>query len=328
VKKCAKEVKMFSHILVPLDGSSLAECVLPHLAGISAAEKAHFTLLHVLEAQPAALHAIDMLDWSLQKREARIYLDSVAARLSREAASIETLILEGPAADCVIDYARTHQVDLIALSSHGRSGLSGWNLSSVVQKIILRSYRSILLIPAYRGGGSEELLVRYQRIFVGLDSSTRAEYIIPFAVSLARFHKATLVLGMIIRKPEMIQRLPLSEDDIALTEHISERNLRVGQHYLDQLRSQISIEGAEPEARLLIHENVASALHDLVAQENADLVMLVAHGHSGDDRWPYGGVATSFIAYGRTPLIIVQDLSAADIRRTEAELAAREKKGH
>jgi nucleotide-binding universal stress UspA family protein len=319
---------MISHILAPLDGSALAECVLPHVAAISAAEKSRVTLLYVLEPDRGPGHAIDMLDWNLQKREAKAYLDAIAARLEKETASISTAILEGTPAESVIDYSRDHDVDLIALSSHGRSGLSGWNVSSVVQKIILRSYRSTLLVPAYRAAAGEGTLLRYQRIFVGLDSSTRAEYMLPFAVGLAQFHKAKLLVGMVVRRPEMIQRLPLTEEESSLVEQVDERNRQVGERYLDQLHSQITLQGVEVETRLLIHDNVTSALHDLVAHENADLVLLVAHGQSGEDRWPYGSIATSFIAYGSTPLVIIQDLSGDEIKRTEAELAARETKGH
>jgi nucleotide-binding universal stress UspA family protein len=133
---------------------------------------------------------------------------------------------------------------------------------------------------------------------------------------------------MVIRKPEMIQRLPLSEDEAALVEQVSERNRQVGEHYLKQLQTQVAMHGVELETHLLIHDNVMTALHDLVAEENADLVLLVAHGHSGEDRWPYGAIATSFIAYGSTPTIILQDLPKDQIRETEAELAAREIKGH
>ena len=56
--------------------------------------------------------------------------------------------------------------------------------------------------------------------------------------------------------------------------------------------------------------------------------MLVAHGYSGEGRWPYGSIATSFIAYGTTSLMIMQDLPANEIKKTMAEIAAHESKGH
>ena len=70
------------------------------------------------------------------------------------------------------------------------------------------------------------------------------------------------------------------------------------------------------------------SLHELVEREKADLVVLSGHGYSGRMEWPYGGVANSFVQYGTTPLLIVQDLSPEEIELTEAEAAIREIKGH
>jgi nucleotide-binding universal stress UspA family protein len=63
-------------------------------------------------------------------------------------------------------------------------------------------------------------------------------------------------------------------------------------------------------------------------EEPVDLVVLSAHGYSGSAEWPYGSVALNFIAYGTTPLLIVQDLVESEARRSKAEAAAAESKGH
>jgi hypothetical protein len=60
-------------------------------------------------------------------------------------------------------------------------------------------------------------------------------------------------------------------------------------------------------------------LHDLVEREGADLVILSAHGYSGNTKWPYGSVVTNFIAYGTTPLLIVQDAPAESSRSARAQ---------
>jgi hypothetical protein len=79
---------------------------------------------------------------------------------------------------------------------------------------------------------------------------------------------------------------------------------------------------------LLVSENSAASLHDLVEQESVDMVMLSAHGYSGGIKWPYGSMVINFIGYGTTPLLIVQDLSPDEVERTKAEMYAREYKGH
>ena len=164
---------MISHILVPLDGSALAECVLPHVLAIASSVNTRVTLLHVLEPPHAKgeEQTIDPLEWHLKKREARIYLDGIARRLQETGRKVENVILEGLPADCVIDFANNNDVQLIILSTHGRSGLSGWNVSSVVQKIILRSFKSTLLVRAYKNPNPKFTAIRYNRLFVGLDCS-------------------------------------------------------------------------------------------------------------------------------------------------------------
>lgn len=321
---------MMNHILVPLDGSALAECVLPHVLAIGRAFDARLTLLHVLEPPrtTGSEQAVDPLEWHLKKQEAEEYLEGIAAQLRGKNLKVKEVILEGLSAEYIIDFSNNNDVDLIALSTHGRSGLSGWNVSSVVQKIILRSFKSTLLIRAYKSTSLGLTDIQYSRLFVGLDYSTRAEYILPVAISLAKHYKAQLILGTVIRQPEILHRFPLSEEDESLAKHIAERNYNAASHYFEQLRSQISMQGIDIETRLMVSDNVMAALHDMVEQENADMVMLVAHGQSDESRWPYGSIATSFIAYGTTSLMILQDLSSDEIKRTQAEMAAREIKGH
>ena len=321
---------MISHILIPLDGSALAECVLPHALTMARSTNANVTLLHVLELPHAITdkQAVDPLEWHLRKQKAEEYLNNISTKLRHNNLKVEDVIMEGPPAECVIDFANNNDVDLIALSSHGRSGLSRWNVSSVVQKIIVRSSKSLLLIRAYMSSGTELEVVRYERLFVGLDFSTRAEYILPVAINLAEFHKAELILGMVISKPELLHRFPLSAEEEILITRLTDLNYRAASHYFDQLQSRLSLQGVNLQTRLIVSDNATAALHDMVKQENADLVMLVAHGHSGDRRWPYGSAATSFIAYGTTPLMIMQDLSGDEIKRSQAEIIAREVKGH
>lgn len=321
---------MIDHILVPLDGSALAERVLPHVLSIALGTDPQITLLHVLEFTHTNMDnpPVDPLEWHLKKQEAEKYLEKIASQLRGKGLRVKHVITEGSPAEHVIDFANSNEVDLIALSSHGRGGLSGWNLSSVVQKIILRSFKSILLIRAYMNAGEDLVEVHYKRLFVGLDFSSRAEYILPMAISLAQFHHAELVLGTVIHKAEMLHRFPLSSEEEDLITRISEHNYRAVSHYFDQLQSRLSLQGIELQTRLAVSDNVMADLHDMVEQENADLVMLVAHGHSGGGRWPYGSIATSFITYGTAPLMIMQDLSTEEVKRTQAEIAAREIKGH
>jgi nucleotide-binding universal stress UspA family protein len=322
---------MINHILVPLDGSALAECVLPHVKAIAPVTNARITLLRVL--QPAQngrdTPVVDPVEWHLQKQNAEKYMERVVGRLNESGIlGVESIILEGNPAGVVIDFARSNNVDLIVLSTHGRSGLSGWNVSGVVQKILLRSYKSTLLVRAYLPPTTQTTKIRYKRLFVGMDCSPRSEFVLPFAINLAQFHKSQLILETVIEKPRLINRMPVSEETAELVTQFVEKNFQAASHYFKQLLAQFSTKELKIKTHISIGENAIAVLHDMAEEANADLVLLVAHGETGERRWPYGSVTTSFIAYGNTSLLIMQDLSDTEIHPTRAEQAVRESKGH
>ena len=325
------EATLINHILVPLDGSTLAECVLPHVIALAPVTNARVTLLHVLQ-QPqngGGNPAVDPVEWHLQKQNSEKYLEQIVNRFHEsDILGVESVILEGNPANSVIDFAQNNNVDLIALSTHGSSGLSGWNVSSVVQKILLRAYKSILLVRAYLPPSTGITKIRYKRLFLGMDCSPRSEVVLPYAIGLAQFHNSQIILECAIERPQIINRFPLSEDDTQLINKLVERNYDSASRYFQQLVTQFSMKDLQLKTHVSIGDSAVAVLHDVADEANADLVMLAAHGYSGERRWPYGSVTTSFIAYGNTSLMIMQDLSATEIHPTRAEMAVREGKGH
>jgi nucleotide-binding universal stress UspA family protein len=323
---------MINHILVPLDGSTLAECVLPHVIAIAPVTNARVTLLHVmhpLQNVQARGGAVDPIEWHLQKQNSEKYLDQIVSQLNQSGIlGVDRVILEGGPANSVVEFASHNNVDLIVLSTHGQSGLSGWNVSSVVQKILLRSYKSILLIRAYLPSSGGMTRVRYKRLFIGMDCSARSEFVLPFAISLAQAHKSQVILETVIEKPKSINRFPLSDEDTNLVNKFVERNYEAATRYLKQLVTQFSMKDLKLKAHVSTGDSAITVLHDMAEESNADLVMLVAHGYTGERRWPYGSVTTSFIAYGNSSLMIMQDLPKSEIHPTRAEMAVREGKGH
>lgn len=318
---------MFNHILVPLDGSNLAECVLPHVKIMADAMGSRVTLLHSLERpnQSTDLYPVNPLDWHMRRAEAKLYLEKIAEKLGEALSDVNSVLLEGSAAENVIEYAHNNGVDFMILSSHGRSGLSGWTINSVVQKIILRSYTSILIVRAY---GAQNLVSGYNRIMVALDCSSRAETAVPMGIMLAGAQNAELLLAHVLKAPEMPGKLPPSAEDVKLSEQLLERNQAVAKEYLEQLTAQLSSESIVPATRLTAGNNVAATLENLVKSEKVELVILSAHGYEGDTSWPYGSVAVNFIAYGSTPLLVMQDIPFSRAARTRAEKAAGESAGH
>ena len=297
---------MLEKILLPLDGSTLAESALPHALSLAAAAGGSLILAHVLEQtqQPGQRGPVDPVGWHLRKAEAQSYLENVLNRVIEAGGRGEVVVLEGTAADRIIAYAQDQQVDLIVLSSHGQSGLSDWNVSSVVQKILLRAYTSVLLVRAYQTNPVEVSGLRYSRILVPLDGSQRAENMFPMLNTVLQ-REGTALLVHVVTQPEMPRRAPLSAEERQLADRLVARNQEEATRYLAHVKSYL---GGHVETRVLVGESVIATLHDLAEREGVDLVLLSAHGYTGSPRHPYGSVGTSFIAYGNTPLLIVQDL--------------------
>lgn len=317
---------MFNRILLPLDRSTLAECVLPHAIAIARAFESQVTLLHVMDTPREARwrRAIDPLNWQIRKAEATAYLQKVEVRMQTAGLLTETHILEGFAAEQVIGFSDTHASQLIILSSHGQSGLSEWGASSVVQKIAQRTRTSVMIVRAAKPVAPDGTGLHYQRILVPLDGTQRAEYILPAAATLARAHDSQIVLVHLVEQPALPRRMPPSREDVELADQLVARNQVEATAYLDQLQARIA---GKVEARVLVSDHFAATLHALVEQELTDLVLLSAHGVSSQIRGAYGDVASNLIAYGTTPLIIMQEGSQTAITPTASEVANDESKG-
>lgn len=312
---------MFKKILVPLDGSTLAECILPHVVALLHRNEAEVILLQVLEQNipPDQVRPIDPLSWRFRQTEAKTYLEDVSQRLqeAKQSGAIETILLEGQAPERIVELAHERTVDLIALSSHGRSGLSGWNVSSVVQKIILQAYTSVFLARAYQPNPPELVDLRYRRIMAPLDGSQRAECVLPLLAALSQEHQAEIVLSHVVVYPEMPRRIPLIPEERELSQRLVEFNREEATRYFEQLKSRLP---GSVQTRVVLSDNVIATLHNLVEDEMIDLVVLSAHGYSALRKYPYGSVSTSFIAYGATPLLIIQDLAPQEMELSPAEV--------
>lgn len=313
---------MFTHLLVPLDGSPLAACALPHAIAFVRAFGAKVTLVRVL-AVPSSGAPTDSFDWQLHKAEAEAYLDGIAQALQVAGIFPETVVLEGQPAHLIVNYVQRNQIDLVILSSHGESGLTGWNIGSVAQKILLRAHVSCLLIRAYQPLQTERTDLRYHRLLVPLDGSLRAECALPVATTLAQYYQSALSLAHVVRQPDLPHYLPLTPEEQTLAEELLQRNRSAVFQHLEQLRAQWP---AVTEIHLLTNSAVAATLDALTVHAQVDLVILSAHGYSGGSQWPYGSVTTNFIVYGRAPLLLIQDLPAGCLPLV-GEVAAQETDG-
>jgi nucleotide-binding universal stress UspA family protein len=156
------EVTVANKILVPLDGSKLAENSLVRLKTLVGPTPAtEIVLLRVVE--PVLSYEIDALTQSRHhvddveqrgKSDAESYLAGIAKGLGKEGITAKTAIVFGKAAESILDYAEQNNFDLIVISTHGRSGISRWAFGSVADKVAHYSKIAVLLVSGSEGKAS------------------------------------------------------------------------------------------------------------------------------------------------------------------------------
>jgi len=148
---------MYRHILVPLDGSELAECVFPHVETIAEGQDGcKVTLVRVV----SPLHLYGGVESSLSPEErrrleadsmkvARDYLDGVVRRLKDVGIKVEPEVLYGgQVVDEIVEYTEKNEVDLVVIATHGRSGVSRWVWGSVADRILRSVCMPVLMVRA------------------------------------------------------------------------------------------------------------------------------------------------------------------------------------
>jgi nucleotide-binding universal stress UspA family protein len=138
---------MYKSILVPLDGSALAEAILPEIEKVARCMGARIILLRVSRAH--VFPGKDPTEAEIEVvRRAEEYLAEIRDRLAAKGFDAEAHVRYGAVAEEILTHSARNDVDLIAMSTHGRSGLGRWALGSVAEKIVRRSVKPILLMRA------------------------------------------------------------------------------------------------------------------------------------------------------------------------------------
>lgn len=154
---------MYRRVLVPLDGSELAEAILPFAEQVAGPLDAEVILVRVVEpvsaAEAVALAGVVAPDtFAVREIEAKRYLHEVERRLSKKGLRVRTRIALGPPAEAILGAVQTSGVDLVAMTTHGRSGLGRALFGSVAESVLRASPVPVLLVrtPAKRNPETEE----------------------------------------------------------------------------------------------------------------------------------------------------------------------------
>ena len=146
---------MYKKILVPLDGSELAECVLPHVESIAkGCGVKNVILVRALEPYISSYAQVYLSDEQRKEADARAegaargYLDQAASRVKLDGVEVQKQFITGRPAESIAEYATENEVDLIIISTHGRSGISRWVWGSVADRILRSACVPVLMVRA------------------------------------------------------------------------------------------------------------------------------------------------------------------------------------
>jgi nucleotide-binding universal stress UspA family protein len=176
---------MMKQILVGLDGSPLAETILPTVRKLARRSNAEIALLHVVHIPktfPAeAGVALDEIV-ERERRDAASYLRRVEKAIAADGIAVRTAVVIGEVAEEIVRFAAHDDIDLIALATHGRSGLRRWLYGSVADAVLHMQTRPLLLLRP----SLETPALDIDRVVVALDGSPLAEQALVPACDLAR----------------------------------------------------------------------------------------------------------------------------------------------
>jgi nucleotide-binding universal stress UspA family protein len=295
---------MFQHLLVPLDGSRLAEAALPAVECIARATNASVTLLHVVEKDsPPTVHGEHHLT---RADEAETYLQSLTARLgglgfpvSHHVHSVEV----GDVARSIVDHAMELSPDLIVLSTHGRQGPWSWISGSIAQQVIARGKTPVLVVQPQEG---EAPPFQCRSLLVTLDGNAEHEAGMEAAIGLAQACSASIHLVMAVETPQALSGTWISTWRLSpfATSEVLEMAHRGGNEYLGRQLERIRSLGLEVSAEVGRGRPV-QVIRKISEEHKVDLVVMATHGTLGLSAFWAGSLAARFARASRIPMLLV-----------------------
>ena len=276
---------MYERILVPLDGSHLAEAVLPGAEELVGRLCSEIILLSVSESTDAE----DYLKYQIYierkveeiRKHARKYLEKSADK----DITVTTVVRVGHPAEEIIRYANREAVDLIMMSTHGISGIKRWALGRMADKVVRATDRPVALIRARTPYSEIARKSITGKALVSLDGSEASEAVIPYIQEFARRLQTEVTLVQVVPQ--------------------SYRVFADAESYLGTVREQFQSKGITTNS--VVRMGAAAEEIIKVADEiKTDIVAMSTHGRSGIGRWSIGSVADKVLRGGNTPVLLVR----------------------
>ncbi|MEK7214634.1 MAG: universal stress protein [Chloroflexota bacterium] len=300
---------MYERIVVPLDGSTLAESVLPYVEALVKGGGATLLLVQVNESDiggesPAHQQLLNKMS-EQRTTFGRAYLTHIARRLKDRGIQATGELLQGRVAGAVAKYAVEQKADLVAMSTHGRTGLARWRYGSVANEL-----RQMLPLPLLLLHAEEEQSEAYatamaqqmEDVVVPLDGSPIAEQALPHAVELAKRLNVDIHIVRVVMRPYMAYAEP---NAVEYYFELDTEMTNVANEYLQEVRKRLEAEGVRVTTRVF-HGLAAENLVDYADALGNSLVCMTTHGRTGLGRVVLGSVADKVLHDTTRPVFLIR----------------------
>jgi nucleotide-binding universal stress UspA family protein len=300
---------VFNTLLVPLDGSELAERALPYAVRLAAERGGRLVLTRAALAPPPS-----GLDWERQQLtvmdEATAYLADVSQKVATRV-PVTTAPLYGHAADAILAAAEQMSADSIVMATHGRTGLAHLLHGSVAEAVLTRSPVPVFVVYARPGeAAAPPFDSASARILVPLDGSAFAEAALPAALEIVGA-AGELVLCSVAAAPDHVERDQQGRVRAYLDQQ-EEAVRREALDYLHQVEAQLKQQ--RPDLQVTLDVRIGDPAPGIAMAEialAADLVVMATHGRTGIRRAVLGSVAGAVLTTGSVPVLLVSPAASA-----------------
>jgi nucleotide-binding universal stress UspA family protein len=318
---------MYKKMLVPVDGSKLAESAFAYARELAGRMHTDVTILHVVdprESESLPMHQA-YVNHSAETVKQRI--SEVQKRLAKkpgqDGTQVSGEVAVGYAAEEILRYSREKGVDLIVMSTHGRSGMWRWVLGSVADKVLRTSPVPVLLVrsEAAEKAGLEKWADL--TIVVPLDGSPAAESVLPHVQALAQQVGNDSLNVVLVRvcEPPPTPAIPGAEvpfDWQKLMDENWSACKKTTRQYLSGIETHLKQTGLQVRSQPIeqMKYSVAEEILEFAEKIPSSLIVMATHGRSGMSRWAYGSVAHKVLTGSSSPILLVRTGTTGDKARS------------
>jgi nucleotide-binding universal stress UspA family protein len=288
--------KMWKKILVPLDGSDLAELALPYAQELAGTFNSELVLLYVSEADEEHLHMH------------QLYLERLAVQMKKQLKRVSPVVIPGKTVGEIVKYTEKNDIRLIVMASHGSSGTIPWAKGGIADKVIDATGVPLLLIKeTKRRRKTKEKKHLISRILLPLDGSEAGEAAITRVKELKSRLKAEVILLEVVPVGRHLRTVG-GLDYILYPESEIETFKVEAKEYLDKVYERLK-RGKKAKGELTIAirtGEVAKEILNYAKKKRVNLIAISSHGHSGMTKWVFGSTAQKVIEESPVPVLVVK----------------------